>query len=107
MPAALQLSAVERATSVGVSLALFNCVKHLVDWHLAILHLAVPNAERSTRWRLDDPFRIVIAYHLARQLCRLSPVSIAARRDCVMPMGTSIPEALETPPVLAIVVGKR
>ena len=43
MFAALQLSAVEVATEVEMPLAVFNRGTHLVDWHLAIIHLSILN----------------------------------------------------------------
>ena len=68
MFAALRLSAVGVATVIEMPLALFNSGTHIVDWHLAVIHLSIPNAEGSTKWRPDDPFRAIIGYHLARQL---------------------------------------
>ena len=58
-----------------MSLTLVNRASPLIDWQLAILHLSITNAERSTRWRPDDPFGVVIGYHLARQLAVLTLVN--------------------------------
>ena len=70
----LQLSTVEVTTTVEMPLAFLNRGTHFVDWHLVTVHLSIPNAERCTRWRPDDPFRIVIGYHPARQLAVLTLV---------------------------------
>ena len=70
--ATLQLSAIRTTTTVEVSLALLICGANLVDRHLAVVHLSIPKAGCNTRWRRDDPFWIVIGYHLARQLAVLA-----------------------------------
>lgn len=77
MFAALQVSAAEVATEVEMPLAPFYSGTHFVDWHLAILQVSIPNAERCTRWRPHDPFRIVIGYHLARHLAVLALVKVS------------------------------
>jgi hypothetical protein len=64
----LQLSTVEVATEIEVPFPLFNGCTHFVGWHLAIVHLSIPNTECGAGRRSYNPFRIVVIYHLARQL---------------------------------------
>ena len=68
MLTSLQLSTIEVTTEVEVCFTVLNCRTHFVDWHLAIVHLSIPNAESSAGWRPYNPLRIIVGYHPTRQL---------------------------------------
>ena len=57
-------------------LTFLNSGTHLVEWHLAMVHLSTPNSESRTGWRPYDPFGVIIGYYLARQLAVLALVKI-------------------------------
>ena len=76
MLSTLQLSTVEATTEIVMPLTFLNSGTHLIDWHLAIVHLSIPNTESRTGRRPYDPFRVIIGYHLARQLAVRALVKI-------------------------------
>ena len=69
-------------------------------WSIAVIHLSIPNAERCTRWRTDDPFKIVIGYRRARQLAVFALVTVPWTAVRLVCFEIKSPEtfAVERPP---------
>ena len=70
----LQMSTIEVTTEVKVFRACLNGCTHFIDRHLAIVHLSIINAECCAGRRPYDQLRVIVGYHLARQLAVLTLV---------------------------------